>query len=661
MRVVAFLSEDAGVGKSLLACHLSVEATRATGRPAVLVEIGTAAALAAWQGRRPLDTPRVIRVEPTDLGATLERLHGEGVGLAVLDTPAPPSSLHAEVLSWVDLVVLPVAPRREALESVGRIVRFVEGQGAPFAFIVNRAGASHKFTAAYAMALAQHGTVCPIVVAKRPEFAEAFAAGLTVAEVGGEAGGGGAASAPDAGSEAAKLMSELWRFLDTMLTRLCGADAAPRPTERVEQRKFPRWPLGWNVVVARGDDCFTCRLVDLSGAGAGLEIDAGLALGDAITLALPSLGDLDAVVVRVGPGRVGVRLILDAQRQWRLAATLAVRMQAPADTASDAPAPLPSPTPTAGLSGVRASPPTAPAEPLGTLEPPAVASSFCPGRVPVADTGAQAVSGRIVVIGSERDGCGTSTLAVHLAVALIRDGFVVATVDLDPRQATFSRYFEARGAFAAAKATHLAMPSTHAAPREDESDFAFADLLADLAHRHDYVIVDTPGCNARLPRLALTRADVVVTPIADSFFDLDQLARLDAETSAFAEDDPSGGLLRSLRAQRTTPEGAPDWVVVRNRLTTVLARTKAAMAEAARPADEAGFRVGRGLTERVIYRELCPFGLTLLDLRDEGVGMPMTLSHVAARQELRALVHLVLPPDRHSDGRPPVGTRAARG
>ena len=264
--------------------------------------------------------------------------------------------------------------------------------------------------------------------------------------------------------------------------------------------------------------------------------------------------------------------------------------------------------------------------------------------------------GRIVVIGNEKGGCGKSTLAVHLAIALIKEGFVVATIDLDARQATLARYLENRRAFAAAKATPLAMPATHVAPGEDDGDLAFADLLADLAGRHDYIIVDTPGRDGRLPRLAHARADVVVTPINDSFLDLDLLARLDAETSVLVEAGPYGHLVRTLRTQRATP-GTPDWIVVRNRLTTVLARNKADMAEAvARLADEMGFRVGPGLTERVIYRELFPFGLTLLDLRDEGVGVSMTLSHVAARQEVRALMHLLLPVET-----PTVGLRAVAG
>lgn len=127
---------------------------------------------------------------------------------------------------------------------------------------------------------------------------------------------------------------------------------------------------------------------------------------------------------------------------------------------------------------------------------------------------------------------------------------------------------------------------------------------------------------------------MIVTPINDSFLDLDLVARLDPETSTLIEAGPYGQIVHAVRTARAAADdGSPDWIVVRNRLTTVLARNKADMAKAIeRLAAVMGFRVGAGLTERVIYRELFPFGLTLLDLRDDGVGMPMTLSHVAARQ-----------------------------
>jgi chromosome partitioning protein len=88
-----------------------------------------------------------------------------------------------------------------------------------------------------------------------------------------------------------------------------------------------------------------------------------------------------------------------------------------------------------------------------------------------------------------------------------------------------------------------------------------------------------------------------------------------------------------------------DWLVVRNRLSSIAARNKRDMGSVIEAlARRIGFRTAQGLSERVIYRELFLNGLTLLDLR-HGSGPSMTMSHVAARQEVRDLVAaLNLPP-----------------
>jgi len=96
-------------------------------------------------------------------------------------------------------------------------------------------------------------------------------------------------------------------------------------------------------------------------------------------------------------------------------------------------------------------------------------------------------------------------------------------------------------------------------------------------------------------------------------------------------------LVWNSRTQRAKAHGASvDWVVLRNRLQYVEAhnmrRVGAALGELSR---RVGFRVIPGLSERVVYRELFPKGLTMLDLHQLGqVG----IAHVAARQELREMI-----------------------
>ncbi|HEY2874214.1 MAG TPA: division plane positioning ATPase MipZ, partial [Reyranella sp.] len=165
----------------------------------------------------------------------------------------------------------------------------------------------------------------------------------------------------------------------------------------------------------------------------------------------------------------------------------------------------------------------------------------------------------------------------------------------------------------------------------------------------DFVVIDTPGSDTHLSRLAHTWADTLLTPLNDSFIDLDLLARVDPETlkvvrpSVYAEAVWKQRQIRSMQGARPV-----DWIVMRNRLSSLAARNKRDMATVIEAlARRIGFRVAAGLSERVIYRELFLNGLTLLDLKrgGGGVGPSLTMSHVAARQEVRDLVAaLNLPP-----------------
>jgi chromosome partitioning protein len=153
----------------------------------------------------------------------------------------------------------------------------------------------------------------------------------------------------------------------------------------------------------------------------------------------------------------------------------------------------------------------------------------------------------------------------------------------------------------------------------------------------DVIVVDTPGRDDPYARAAMLRADTLVTPINDSFVDLDLIGEVDAETYKIRRPSFYAELVWNSRTQRAKTTGASvDWVVLRNRLQHIEAKN---MRRVGKALDElsrrVGFRVIPGLGERVIYRELFPSGLTLLDLAQIGeVG----LSHIAARQELREMI-----------------------
>jgi chromosome partitioning protein len=260
------------------------------------------------------------------------------------------------------------------------------------------------------------------------------------------------------------------------------------------------------------------------------------------------------------------------------------------------------------------------------------------------------MSGRphIIVVGNEKGGSGKSTVAMHLIVALLSEGHKVGSIDLDSRQGTLSRYVENRRHSSEAMSKPLPMPEHIAVARskaesvadaaEEESE-ALDDALKELA-RAEFIVMDTPGSDNPLSRHAHALADTLVTPLNDSFLDLDLLGRVDRAGKKVTRPSIYAEMVWDQRKRRAAAGGRSiDWVVLRNRLTTLDARNKREIARLlGELSKRIGFRIVPGFTERVIFRELFPRGLTLLDLARVDSGIELAMSHVAARQEIRDLV-----------------------
>jgi len=248
------------------------------------------------------------------------------------------------------------------------------------------------------------------------------------------------------------------------------------------------------------------------------------------------------------------------------------------------------------------------------------------------------MTAKIIVVGNEKGGTGKSTVAMHLVVSLLQMGASVGSIDLDARQATLTRYVENRR-----RRATLAMPEHEPIPPTSDpaADQArFLEVLGRFASAHDVVVIDTPGSDHPLSRLGHSYADLLVTPLNDSFIDLDVLAKVDPDSMKISRPSHYSEMVwdaRKIRAMRGQKDGA-EWFVLRNRLSTLDARNKREMERLlADLSKRIGFRSVDGLCERVIYRELFLEGLTLLDM-GQGSGVEMSMSHVAARQELRRLV-----------------------
>jgi chromosome partitioning protein len=246
---------------------------------------------------------------------------------------------------------------------------------------------------------------------------------------------------------------------------------------------------------------------------------------------------------------------------------------------------------------------------------------------------------RIVVLGNEKGGSGKSTTAMHVIGGLLAAGRRVACMDIDLRQRTLGRYLENRRIYAEAKEIDLPMPDYLALDIAADDANALEALIAEAVERTDYLVIDSPGSATALSRAAHAWADTLVTPLNDSFVDLDVLGRIDEATSEVADLGPYAELVEEARASKAGFSPRPlDWVVLRNRLAPRDTRNTKKMTDAlVILSKRLGFRGAPGLTDRLIYRELFLTGLTLTDLTKAGGGAGLTMSQVAARQELRAL------------------------
>ncbi len=262
---------------------------------------------------------------------------------------------------------------------------------------------------------------------------------------------------------------------------------------------------------------------------------------------------------------------------------------------------------------------------------------------------AQAQGAHVIVVGNEKGGAGKSTVAIHLITALLHGGAKVAAMDLDLRQKSMARFLSNRRAWASANGADLLQPIERSLSADDVALAAGdpAEVLArfdeafGLAREEaDVLVVDTPGSDTALSRTVHAKADLIVTPINDSFVDFDMLGHVDPVTLDLTKPSLySETVWESRKRKMVSERRSLDWLVLRNRLATTEARNRKRLDERVQALSRrVGFRIGPGLRDRVIYRELFPFGLTIADLSATIRPVAVSLSHVAARQELRAIM-----------------------
>lgn len=288
-----------------------------------------------------------------------------------------------------------------------------------------------------------------------------------------------------------------------------------------------------------------------------------------------------------------------------------------------------------------------------TQQAPTPATTFDPRQNPARGFGAVAGC-HIIVLGNEKGGSGKSTAAMHIIVGLLRQGYRVGSIDLDGRQGTLTRYFERRKERCQIENRQLPCPehrtvlkSTLETKAEIEADeqARFKAALEELAADNQIIVIDTPGADTHLNRVGHSYADTLITPINDSFVDLDLLANVDPETHKILRPSVYSEMVWDVRKRRAMRDrGSIDWILMRNRLSHLDARNKRDISDIVETlAKRIGFRMAPGFGERVIFRELFLKGMTLMDLVEEGSSLSM--SHLAARQEVRALLDTIKLPN----------------
>jgi chromosome partitioning protein len=637
MFVLSFVSANKGVGKTTLATCLARHAQASARVPIALVDLETQSPLKQLAGANRLGNVRYVPSDPSRLASDLDILRQEGIAFAIVDAPALPTRAIEAAMSAADLVVMPVVASKDGLQSVGTTVELAENCARRSVFVINGAGTGKGVNATVAMALVQHGTLAPVAVPRAPAFADVLTADRQASE-----------SDAQVQDSVDPIASELWTYLEKHLRAISasGKSASAKSATLAERREFPRWQVAWPVSIVLNGAKRACTLQDISGGGALIMIEKPPKVGETLDIEVPTLGAFAATVVYSQGNKAGVKFILDAERKWHLAEFLAERISIRRRQAR--------------LKSETAREKSVPAQPAGrelAATEPGQCDIVEPKRPTSLPYGAQtsvapviAAAGRkpsrgahVVVVGNEKGGSGKSTVAMHLAVALLRAGYAVATLDLDAHQQSLTRYLENRRVFSEAHGAALPMPGNHVAVPECVDSIDLAAVRSRLAEAHDYVVIDTPGGDPGCSRLALTLADTLITPINDSFVDLDGLAVVHPETFDIVRPNHFCEMVVAAREQRARTTGYPfSWIVLRNRLSNIDSRNKRRMAEVMdRLSKELGFAIGPGLTERVIYRESFLSGLTVLDLREPGAEVRLTMSHIAARREVGALFDCV--------------------
>jgi len=257
--------------------------------------------------------------------------------------------------------------------------------------------------------------------------------------------------------------------------------------------------------------------------------------------------------------------------------------------------------------------------------------------------------GHVIVVGNEKGGSGKSTTAMHVTIGLLSQGRSVASIDLDYRQGTFSRYIANRQKLCSASTSAIHMPKHYRFGSEITPDKLHIEaeklqlLIEGAWVNHEVIVIDAPGSDNIFSRIAHSYADTLLTPINDSLVDFDVLAHVNGEKMSILAPSHYAEMVWEQKQVRAKRDGKSiDWIVIRNRISSLDSHNAREVERlVSQLSERIGFRVVPGLSERVIFRELFALGLTILDLKDVAGPKALNHSHLAARQEVHTIVNAI--------------------
>ena len=220
MNILALTSQKGGSGKTTLAGHLAVAAEREGAGPVALIDTDPQGSLTDWWNERQATTPAFLSTSIATLSRDLDRARDLGFQQVIIDTPPAITDMIEHVIALSDLVVIPTRPSPHDLRAAGTTISMVEAAGKSLVFVINAANPRARITGEAAVVLSQHGTVAPVTIHQRTDFASSMIDGRTVMEL------------PRAERSSHEIKS-LWAYLQNRLHRTASTTVMPNSFARL--------------------------------------------------------------------------------------------------------------------------------------------------------------------------------------------------------------------------------------------------------------------------------------------------------------------------------------------------------------------------------------------------------------------------------------------